>query len=190
MPKGFRRHEAQAMPDQTLSARELGSLLGISDRMVRELAERGQVSRAGRGRYHLAASVTAYCTHLRGIAAGRGGDDQVATLSTERARLAKEQADAAALKNAALRGSMVHVADVEREWVDVLRTVRAGVLALPSQVQQRLPHLSKEHRHRGSDCASANEIASLQPSNVRKASAFHGRGDDVLSCVSIFAATA
>ncbi len=128
------------MTEGTLTGEELAALLGISDRMVRELSKRGHVSRAKRGRYHLAASVTAYCAHLRGVAAGRGGDDQVANLTTERARLAREQADAAALKNAALRGSMVAAADVEREWSDVLRTVRVSMLAVPSRIQQQLPH--------------------------------------------------
>jgi len=129
------------MSDGTLSAEELAALLGVSERTIRDLSKRGHVSKAKRGRYHLAASVTAYCGHLRGIAAGRGGDEHVATLTTERARLAREQADAAALKNAVIRGTMVAAADVEREWSDVLRTVRAGMLAVPSRVQQRLPHL-------------------------------------------------
>jgi len=31
---------------------------------------------------------------------------------------------------------------VEAEWVSVLRTVRAGMLAVPSRAAQRLPHLS------------------------------------------------
>lgn len=31
---------------------------------------------------------------------------------------------------------------VEAEWSGVLRTVRAGMLAVPSRVQQRLPHLT------------------------------------------------
>ena len=140
---GFRRHGGHAMSDGTLTGDELAALLGISDRMVRELAKRGHVVKAKRGRYHLAASVAAYCAHLRGVAAGRGGDDQVATLTTERARLAREQADAAALKNGALRGSLVPADKVEREWADVFRTVRAAILAIPSRVQQRLPHLGQ-----------------------------------------------
>ena len=129
------------MTEGTLSGEELASLLGISDRMVRELSKRGHVSRAKRGRYHLAASVAAYCQHLRGIAAGRGGDDQVATLTTERARLAREQADAAALKNAILRGSLIALADVEQEWADVLRTIRTSMLAVPGKVQQHHAHI-------------------------------------------------
>jgi len=40
------------------------------------------------------------------------------------------------------RGS-VEVAAVESEWSGVLRTVRAGMLAVPSRIAARLPQLSR-----------------------------------------------
>ena len=46
------------------------------------------------------------------------------------------------LKNARQRGALVECADVEREWMDLLRTLRTGMLAVPSRVAQRLPHLT------------------------------------------------
>jgi len=42
-----------------------------------------------------------------------------------------------------LRGELVEASAVEAEWSDVLRIVRAGMLALPSRVAARLSHLSK-----------------------------------------------
>ncbi len=71
-----------------------------------------------------------------------GEERQKASLTEERARLAKEQADAAEIKNAILRKELVHASDVEREWASVLRKVRSGVLAVPSRVRQLLPHLT------------------------------------------------
>lgn len=62
--------------------------------------------------------------------------------AAERLRLVKEQADHAALKNAALRRELVPAAEVEREWAGILRGVRAGVLAVPSRLRQLLPHLT------------------------------------------------
>ncbi len=67
---------------------------------------------------------------------------QQATLTTERIRLAKEQADAAEFKNALQRGELVKASVVEREWGSVLRKVRSGVLAGPSRIRQQLAHLS------------------------------------------------
>lgn len=64
------------------------------------------------------------------------------SLTAERARLAKEQADAAELKNSILRRDLVAASDVEREWSAVLRKVRSAVLAIPSRMRQTLPHLT------------------------------------------------
>jgi phage terminase Nu1 subunit (DNA packaging protein) len=36
---------------------------------------------------------------------------------------------------------MVDVTDVEAEWSGVLRTIRAGLVAVPSRMAQRLTHL-------------------------------------------------
>jgi phage terminase Nu1 subunit (DNA packaging protein) len=61
----------------------------------------------------------------------------------ERGRLAAAQADLATIKAAKLRGELVEAAAVEAEWSDVLRTVRASMLAVPSRVAAQLPHLSR-----------------------------------------------
>lgn len=64
--------------------------------------------------------------------------------SSERVRLLREQADHAALKNAALRRELVPAAEVEREWSGILRQVRSGILAAPSRLRQLLPHLTAD----------------------------------------------
>jgi phage terminase Nu1 subunit (DNA packaging protein) len=79
---------------------------------------------------------------LRKIASGRGDEKTIASLAGERTRLAREQADAVALKNAVARGELVEAGAVEREWSDVLRGVRAAMLTMPSRVQRRLPTLT------------------------------------------------
>ena len=62
--------------------------------------------------------------------------------NAERVRLLKEQADAAALKNAARRGDLVDAAAVEREWSSIMRRLRSAILAVPSRMRQTLPHLT------------------------------------------------
>ena len=66
----------------------------------------------------------------------------LAKATAERARLAAAQADLAELKAAKQRGLLLDAAEVEREWSAILRTVRAGMLAVPSRCAARLPHLS------------------------------------------------
>ena len=66
----------------------------------------------------------------------------LAQVSTERARLARLQADSVELKNARARGSLLDAEAVEREWSAILASVRAGMLAVPSRCAARLPHLT------------------------------------------------
>jgi phage terminase Nu1 subunit (DNA packaging protein) len=126
---------------ERVTGAQLAEWLGISSPAVTALAKRGTISKTARG-YPLKASVRKYCGHLRAALLGRGGADTAATSARERARLAKEQADGVALKNAKLRGAVLDATAVEREWSDILRGVRAGVLAVPSRVGARLPHLA------------------------------------------------
>ncbi|GMO87156.1 terminase small subunit [Bradyrhizobium ottawaense] len=67
----------------------------------------------------------------------------LAEASKQRARLAAAQADLNELKAAKMRGELVEAVAVEAEWSGMLRTVRAGLLAVPSRVAARLPHLSR-----------------------------------------------
>jgi phage terminase Nu1 subunit (DNA packaging protein) len=57
-------------------------------------------------------------------------------------KLANEQAEKIAVQNAAARKDLLPAKAVEAEWASILRDVRAGMLALPSRIQQRLPHLT------------------------------------------------
>lgn len=124
-----------------VSSRVLAEWLGISTQAVNKHAREGVLRRNEAGRYDLKANVRAYCRHVREVAAGRGGAEQL-NLTAERARLAREQADSYELKNAVTRGELVDVAEAERAWSDTLRTIRSCMLAVPSRVRQRLGHLT------------------------------------------------
>jgi phage terminase Nu1 subunit (DNA packaging protein) len=52
-------------------------------------------------------------------------------------------ADPGEIHAAKLRGEQVEAVTVEAEWSGILRIVRAGMLAVPSRVAARLPHLSR-----------------------------------------------
>lgn len=125
-----------------IGGKDLCDLLGLTSGALTDLKKRGIAVHLGHDAYDLAATVRAYVQHLRGIASGRGGEEQALNLTGERARLAREQADGIALKNAALRRELVPAADVTREWGDLLRQVRAGVLAVPSRLRATLPHMT------------------------------------------------
>ena len=125
--------------DDEVPAAVLAEFIGVSPRSLTELGRRGVAVRAGPGRWRLQESVRRYCDGLR----HRGGGEAVRTTTTvERGRLAKEQADSFALKNARLRGALVEREAVQREWSSILMAVRSGVLSVPS----RLPGLSVADR--------------------------------------------
>lgn len=128
--------------DDHVTASDLGDLLGISARAVSKLGARGIAVRAGSGRWKLRESVARYCADLRRQARGMGGTEAVAAAAAERGRLASAQADLVALRVARQRGELLDTSEVEREWTDVLRVVRSGLLALPSRVGARLSHLT------------------------------------------------
>ena len=131
-------------PDLEVSARDFALVIGVSNVTVAALAKDGVIERSQRGKFMKDASVLAYCEHLRMVAAGRGGQAAIESLSDERARLAKEQADGHALKNAQMRNELVAVADVDMTWGTMVRDLRAGVLAIASRIASRLNHLSKD----------------------------------------------
>jgi phage terminase Nu1 subunit (DNA packaging protein) len=125
-----------------VSATTLAHWLGVTDKTVRKLAKREIVIRDGRGLYALELSVARYCEELRKVGAARGDNDSLAKMRAQRIRVAKEQADQLVIKNAVARGELLDADEVERTWGGVLRGVRAGLLAVPSRIGARFPHLT------------------------------------------------
>jgi phage terminase Nu1 subunit (DNA packaging protein) len=121
---------------------DLCDLLRLSPAALSGLVQRELAVKLGHDNYDLIETVGRYVEHLRGAASGRGSEEQALTLTGERARLARAQADAQELKNATLRGLLVPAIEVEREWSGTLRSLRSQLLAVPSRVRQRLGHLT------------------------------------------------
>mgnify|MGYP007086362846 CR=1 FL=1 len=120
---------------ETASTAAMATLLGVSTRTLSDLAAKGVLTRTGRGRWMARESVTSYIAHLRETAAGR---DESGGLTEQRTRLAREQADGHALKNAVARGEMVAVADVRREWLTIATDLRSTLMAIPGRVSARM----------------------------------------------------
>jgi phage terminase Nu1 subunit (DNA packaging protein) len=66
----------------------------------------------------------------------------LALATAQRARLASAQASLTEVKLAERRGELLDAAEVERTWGGIVRTIRAGMLAVPSRCGARLPHLT------------------------------------------------
>jgi terminase small subunit / prophage DNA-packing protein len=101
--------------------REIPCLLGVNKVA---LNDRGIVVPGGkRGTYAVDASVTAYCEHLRSMAAGRGGEAG----ASARERLGQAQATLAEVKEKQLTGELVP-ADNSRRSVTACSPSRTGFI--------------------------------------------------------------
>lgn len=81
-----------------LTQSAFGAMVGISQAAVSQLMSRGVLTQEAVGSVWL----IEYCSHLREQAAGRAAEGGL-DLATERARVAKEQADKLAMQNAVTR---------------------------------------------------------------------------------------
>ena len=107
--------------------------LGMSHKNANELINKGVIARKNRGAYDLDEARSQYIQHVREIAAGRAKHGEL-DLQEERARLAKEQADAKEMENEVLRGSLVPIEEVAVSIEKQLTRVRTLLLSVPTKV--------------------------------------------------------
>lgn len=117
---------------------ELSTWLGVSVKAISELQGTDRLPRWGRGDIPLKEAVVAYCKILREAAAGRSGAGGEAGLADQRSRLAAEQADKAAMENAARRRELLPVEEVNEAVTSAFARVRARLLAIPSKAAPRV----------------------------------------------------
>lgn len=116
---------------------EIAEHLDLTPRSVRTLISRGVFNKSGRGQLDIDACRIAYVRYLRERAAGRASDGAEAEgldIMVERARLAKEQADHYAMKNAAMRGELVAVDDVTNAIVAVIGMAQGKLRTVPARI--------------------------------------------------------
>jgi phage terminase Nu1 subunit (DNA packaging protein) len=120
-----------------LSQEAFGELVGISQPAVSDLMKRGVIVEA----QTCGVWLLAYTAHLREQAAGRGADGE---LANERARLAREQADAQAMKNALSRKHVAPVAVLEEVLAHVGRQIATVLEGIQPKLKRRHPELTPE----------------------------------------------
>lgn len=110
----------------------------------------------------------AYIRRLREQAAGRAAAGDL-DLATERARLAREQADKVAMQNAVTRGELAPVVLIEEVLTKAASKV-AGVLdAIPGMIRRRVPLLTADDIDliAGEVAKARNTVAAMSLANLR-----------------------
>jgi phage terminase Nu1 subunit (DNA packaging protein) len=105
--------------------------LGIQQPTLTRLIKEGVVDKQDRGKYSIDDVRLQYLKHIRNLAGNNNNDLE---LGKERARLAKEQADAKEMENAVERGDLVYIEKVGKDFEEQLTKVRNKLLAAPTKV--------------------------------------------------------
>ena len=105
--------------------------LGIQQPTLTRLIKEGIIDKQDRGKYEVDAVRLQYLKRIRNLA---GNNNNNLELGAERARLAKEQADAKEMENAVERGDLVYIEKVARQFEQQLTKARNKLLAAPTKV--------------------------------------------------------
>ncbi len=128
---------------------QVAAHLGVSLKYISDLIGKGVLKKAPVGKYDIDVCRKAYIEHIREQAAGRAAAGEL-VLADERARLAKEQADAKEMENALERGDLVYIQDVAKQIENQFTKVRTRLLSVPTKVAP------EAHA-----CASVREVQSI-----------------------------
>ena len=105
--------------------------LAIDKSVLSRLVKHDVIDRQDRGKYDVDAVRLQYLKHIRNIA---GNNNNNLELGAERARLAKEQADAKEMENAIERGDLVYIEHIVKQFESQLGKCKTKLLATPTKV--------------------------------------------------------
>lgn len=123
------------MPDQFVPLATISTFLDLTERRVNQLVKEGVLPRADRGKYPFLGCMKGYIKYLRAMA-----NDGSLSLTDERTRLTRAQAEGEEMKVKALKGDLIHRDTAEKLWEDVIVACRARLLSMPSKVAPIVIH--------------------------------------------------
>lgn len=105
--------------------------LGIDKSVLSRLITHDVIDRQDRGKYDIDEVRLQYLKHIRNKA---GNNNNNLELGAERARLAREQADAKEMENAVERGELVYIEHIVKQFESQLGKCKTKLLAVPTKV--------------------------------------------------------
>lgn len=125
-----------------VTAKQLGEILGVGDRMVRNLAEEGIVTKNSRGKYKLFESTKNYITLLKAQASGKGsiasGTGEYIDLDAERAKHERLKMQITEIKLLLIKGQVHKAEDVAAVITDMFTRIKSKLSAIPSKYARKL----------------------------------------------------
>ena len=120
----------------TVNSAALEKIIGVSDRRIRQLAKENIIIRAAKGRYKLMDSITNYILTLKVQMEANNAEsvDGEIDLEEEKAIHERVKRHISELKLQTMRGELHKSEDVERVMMDMLASVRAKLLSMPTKL--------------------------------------------------------
>lgn len=120
----------------TVNSAALEKIIGVSDRRIRQLAEENIIIRAAKGRYKLMDSITNYILTLKVQMEANNAEsvDGEIDLEEEKAIHERVKRHISELKLQTMRGELHKSEDVERVMMDMLASIRAKLLSMPTKL--------------------------------------------------------
>jgi phage terminase Nu1 subunit (DNA packaging protein) len=112
------------------SVQDIALHLEMTPANVMKLIKEGVITKQDRGQYDLKAVRKEYIIYMR----NRAGTQNNLDLAKERARLAKEQADAKEMENAVERGDLVYISEIVEEFKEQLMKCKTKLFAVPTKI--------------------------------------------------------
>ena len=145
------------------SQSQISAYLSISTSHLKELIDRGEIEKKDTGRYDFDECRIQYINYLK----GKNKKAQDIDLQAERARLAKEQADAKEMENAIERGDLVYIEKVAKEFETQFLKAKTKLLAMPSKIAAEV--------HASANVKEAKELIELNMQDALSELVGYGR---------------
>lgn len=123
--------------DAPATQAQIGALIGVTQQAISDMQSRGVMAPG----LSLHAAVIAYCNHIRGVAAGRGSDGD---LARERAELTRVQRERQQIKLALEQSEAAPVGTIEQVLASVGRTIAGQLEPLAGEIHKLCPALTPE----------------------------------------------
>lgn len=118
----------------TVSSAVMASLLSVTDRRIRDLAQEGILVRVKRGRYDLAQSIKNYILHLKTNNDIKEVKDENLDWDKERALHEIIKREKTELQVKVMKGELHYSEDVEKVMTDMIITFRNKIMSIGSKI--------------------------------------------------------
>ena len=141
----------EELQNLVVSSKVLEDLLGVSDRMIRYMAEEGILERDSHGKYRFMQSVKNYITTLKIAGSKKTAElnGETLDLDAERAIHERYKRQITEIKLQLIQGRVHRAEDVEAVMTDMLERFKAKIVSMPVKLAKRLE---------GENCVSIQEI--------------------------------